>query len=236
MSIVGVYRPPSFATNLGGKVILLPLDVIRTLPGSLLERGLNRLRSPDGKSLQGYAQVTVRVVDPMKVSQVEPVIQEMGFETRSMMEKMQEARTFFLFMKILLTAVGTVALIVAGLGILNTLLMSVLQRIREIGIYKAVGASDGDIRMMFLTEAALLGFLGGVGGLLLARVVAVLITWGVMQYAARQGFEGPLAVFVFPAWLIVASIGYAITVSIVSGIYPASRAAKIDPIDALRYE
>ena len=79
-----------------------------------------------------------------------------------------------------LAAVGTVGLVVAGLGILNTLLMSFLERYREIGIYKAIGASDGDIRNHFLTEAAVLGLAGGTGGLILARAVSWLLPWGIV--------------------------------------------------------
>ena len=159
-----------------------------------------------------------------------------GISDPALSSQMEEAKVFFVFMEVLLTAVGTVALIVAGLGILNTLLMSVLQRIREIGIYKAVGASDADIRLLFLTEAALIGLCGGLGGLALARIVAWMIQWGVQQYALRQGVEGPVNVFDFPAWLIASSVAYAILISVVSGLYPANRAAKIDPIEALRYE
>jgi putative ABC transport system permease protein len=147
---------------------------------------------------------------------------------------MAELKEFFLFMEILLTAVGTVALIVAGVGILNTLTMSVMERYQEIGIYKSIGASHGDIRWMFLVEAAAVGFLGGVAGLILARVVSVFLSWAFTTYAAQYGIGGPDAVFVFPDWLLLSSVLYAIVISVVSGIYPASRAANVDPVQALR--
>jgi ABC-type antimicrobial peptide transport system permease subunit len=114
--------------------------------------------------------------------------------------------------------------------------MSVLERYQEIGIYKAIGASDHDIRVLFLTEAALVGLLGGLGGLVLARLVSWLIQWGVDQYAVRQGVPGPFDLFYFPWWLLSGAVLFATAVSIVSGLYPASRAARVDPIRALRGE
>jgi putative ABC transport system permease protein len=137
-------------------------------------------------------------------------------------------------MEVLLASVGTVGLVVAGLGIMNTLLMTVMERTQEIGICKAIGASDGDIRVLFLTEAAVLGLAGGLGGLALARVVCWILQWGIHQYAAHQGVEGPVEAFRFPAWLLVGAVTYAVAISVLSGFYPASRAARIDPIKALR--
>jgi putative ABC transport system permease protein len=134
----------------------------------------------------------------------------------------------------LLTAVGTVGLVVAGLGIMNTLLMTVMERYQEIGIYKAIGASDGDIRVLFLMEAAVLGCIGGVGGLVLARVVCWILQWGINEYARRQGIQGPIPAFQFAFWLLAGAVAYSVAISVLSGLYPATRAAKTDPIRALR--
>ena len=87
---------------------------------------------------------------------------------------------------------------------------------------------------MFLVEAAAVGFLGGIAGLGLARVVSWILGYAFNAYAARQGVDGPEAVFVFPLWLLAGSVLYCVIISIVSGLYPASRAANIDPIQALR--
>jgi putative ABC transport system permease protein len=160
----------------------------------------------------------------------------MGFEARSVLSRVKEARRFFVFMEVLLASVGTVGLVVAGLGILNTLLMTVMERYQEIGIYKAIGASNGDVRILFLTEAAVLGLAGGLGGLLLAKIVCWFLQWGINQYALHQGIEGPTDAFHFPLWLLAGAVFYAVVISVLSGLYPASRAARIDPIHALRGE
>jgi putative ABC transport system permease protein len=125
---------------------------------------------------------------------------------------------------------------VAGLGIINTLLMAVLERYREIGTYKALGASDGDIRVIFLAEVGLVGLLGGLGGLALARLVSWLMEIAVNAYAKNQGFDEPIMAFAFPFYLLAGAVVFALAVSLTSGVYPASRAARVDPIQALRGE
>jgi len=232
--IVGVYRPPGFATSIGSGAVLLPVDTMRDLPGTRIERNLSRLRSQDGADLEGYPQVTVHTKEPIDVFRVEQSIRDMGYETRAVMSRIQEARRFFVFMEVLLTAVGTVGLVVAGLGIMNTLLMTVMERFQEIGIYKAIGASDGDVRILFLTEAAVLGVVGGLGGLVLARGVCWLLQWGINRYAMSQGVEGPTDVFLFPIWLLAGAVLYSLVISVISGLYPATRAARVNPIEALR--
>src|SRR5947207_3185303 len=122
----------------------------------------------------------------------------MGFHTETLLARIKQIREAFLIMDLVLTAVGSVALVVAGLGIINTLLMAVLERYREIGTFKALGASDGDIRLLFLTEAGLVGLLGGLGGLVLGWVVSIILELVVNEYARRQGVHQPVMAFEFP--------------------------------------
>ena len=232
--VVGVYRPPGFATRIGADSILLPVDLMRDLPGTLIERSLRRLRSGVAEGVDGFPEVVVRVRNPLDVRKVEKAIQALGFETDAVLNRIEDARRFFVFMQLLLASVGTVALVVAGFGILNTLLMSVMERYQEIGVYKAIGASNGDLRVIFLSEAALLGLMGGLTGLVLARVVSWILQIGIDIYATREGVAGPLTMFQFPPWLLSGAVAYALLVSLISGWYPASRAARVDPIQALR--
>ena len=118
--------------------------------------------------------------------------------------------------------------------ILNSLLMSVLERYQEIGIYKSIGASYGDLLVLFLTEAGIIGLLGGSGGLLLGRIVSYGLDVAVNAYARRHGVTEPIQVFVFPAWLLAGTLLFAVLASVLAGVYPALRAARVDPIRALR--
>ena len=123
----------------------------------------------------------------------------MGYHTQAILSKLQDMRRFFLAIQLLLTVVGSIALAIAALGIVNTLLMAVLERYQEIGLCKAIGASDGDLFVLFLTEAGIIGFLGGLTGIALGW----LMSWGMEAaatvYAHRQGISGRLDLFAFPA-------------------------------------
>ena len=140
---------------------------------------------------------------------------------------------FLIFLQVLLGAVGTVALVVAALGIINTLLMTVLERHQEIGICKAIGASDGDLLVLFLTEAGILGLLGGLGGLLLGRIVSSILEIVINAYARSQGVSEAVNIFSFPFWLLAGTTLFAVMVSVLAGVWPALRAARLDPIRAL---
>jgi putative ABC transport system permease protein len=117
----------------------------------------------------------------------------------------------------------------------NTLVMAILERRREIGILKALGASDGDVKMLFFTEAGCMGLLGGVIGVVLGWSIGRAINFGANVYLHRQNLPSANLTSV-PIWLVAAAIGISILVSLVAGLYPASRAAKLDPVEALRYE
>ena len=130
---------------------------------------------------------------------------------------------------------GSLALTVASLGIINTLVMAILERRREIGILKALGATDRDVRSLFFAEAGAMGLFGGFFGVALGWLIGSALTWGTTIYLHRQNLPG-VKISYIPWWLALGAIGFAIIVSLIAGLYPASRAARLNPVDALRYE
>jgi putative ABC transport system permease protein len=236
VTVVGVYTLPQMGPRFIRSGVLLPVELMKDLPGIQFSSVLERLRAGKSGGKAGYERAIVRVEHPRDLLAVETKIKELGFQTHTLLGELKEMRSFFVFMDVLLACVGTVALVVAALGIVNTLLMSVLERYQEIGIYKAIGASDGDVLVMFLTEASILGFLGGLGGLLLGRLVSWGLGVAVNYYARTQGVEEHLSVFAFPLWLLAGVVLFSIVISVLAGVYPAIRAARVDPIRALRAE
>jgi putative ABC transport system permease protein len=159
----------------------------------------------------------------------------MGFSAFSMNDALQGAKRAFIILDIVLSLIGSIALAVSSLGIMNTMVMSILERTREIGIMKAIGGSDGDIRRIFLIEASVIGFFGGLAGVVLGWLVGRIINLGANIYIEQQGGT-PGNLFSLPFWLIGGAIGFSIVVSLLAGSYPAGRAARLDPIQALRHD
>ncbi len=236
LRIVGVLEPPGFVGPVAGNVALLPVDLMRRLPGAVIEAGLRRIRSSRAFAVSGYSQVMVRVARLADVQPVEKAIRAMGFRTRSMFDRLQEMRTLFVAIDLILAGLGTIALVVAGLGILNTFLMAVLERYREIGIYKAMGASDADIYLLFLFEAAIIGLFGGLAGVVLSLATSWLIQLGIDIYLSERQSQVAVSLFRFPWWLPLFGLAYASFISLLGGWYPARRAARLDPIKALRHD
>lgn len=183
----------------------------------------------------GYPLVNIKVSSPKYVNSVRSKVEDMGFRTFAMIDQLEEIRTGFFFMDMILAAIGMIALVVASLGIINTMIMSIMERYNEIGVMKAVGASDRDVQKIFFFESSIIGFLGGVFGLGLGLGVSLLINRVVNYFLAQQGVP-TIDYFSFPWWLCVGAVGFAVFVSLVSGIYPAMRAARVDPVVALRHD
>jgi len=182
-----------------------------------------------------YSSISVRVKNPTQVQTVEDTIKKMGFTTFSLLDASQSLRTFFRVLDLFLLIFGSLALAVASIGIVNTLVMAILERRREIGIMKAIGASDGDVKKLFFAEAGAMGILGGVVGVALGWAIGRIINLGTNVYLRFESLT-PDNFWSVPWWLVALAIGFSFLVSLVSGLYPAARAAKLDPVQALRYE
>jgi putative ABC transport system permease protein len=189
---------------------------------------------PEAK-LKGYSAITIKV---SSLRQIEPIKQHMksrGLRTFALIDQMNEIKTAFLFMDMFLLAVAMIAITVASLGIINTMVMSILERYREIGIMKAVGAGEKDIKKIFFFESGMIGFLGGVFGLALGWVVSTVINQIANHVLAGQGVPH-VDYFSFPWWLCLGAVAFSIVISLAAGLYPAVRAARVDTVVALRHD
>lgn len=212
--------------------IFLPVGATERLNMAQFTDMRSSLRGASGKS---YMTLTVRVKDPGKVAAVQDAINRMGYRTFSVLDATKSLRRFFTVLDLFLGIFGSLALAVATLAIINTLVMAVLERRREIGVMKAIGASDLDVKKLFFTEAGAMGFFGGVLGIVLGFAIGKAINIGTGIYLHRHQLPAE-AVWTMPGWLVGAAIAFSIVVSLLAGLYPASRAARLDPVQTLKYE
>jgi putative ABC transport system permease protein len=186
---------------------------------------------------QGYQLLLVHTDDARQTQPVADKIAALDYATRDRADLLARVQTAYTILKGLLGAVGGIALLVAGVGIANTMIMTILERTREIGIMKALGAEPGTVRRLFLAETSLIGLLGGVAGLALAVVVAAIGNIAFKRWLETQGATGVTgALFVIPPLLAIGAIALAVAISLVAGLWPSRRAVRLQPLEALRYE
>jgi ABC-type antimicrobial peptide transport system permease subunit len=235
LRIVGIVdtEPAAGFGGIGSGRVLIPLAVAETLRAAQLNDLRDVVRGANGKTT--YASLTVRAKSPSQVEKVESAIKDMGFSTFSLLDATRNLRIFFTIFDSLLGIFGSLALAVSTLGIVNTLVMAILERRREIGVLKALGAADRDVKQLFFAEAGVMGLMGGIFGVAMGWLIGRVVTFGTNVYLRRQDLP-PAHVFSLPLWLIVSGIIFSVVVSLVAGLYPASRAARLNPVEALRYE
>ncbi len=187
------------------------------------------------EKIKGYSAITIKVSSVKYIDPIKQQMQDRGLETFALIDQLKEIKTAFMFMDMFLLAVAMIGITVASLGIINTMVMSILERYREIGIMKAVGAGDNDIKKIFFFESGVIGFLGGVFGLALGWVVSMVINQIANHFLVKQG--APYTdYFSFPWWLCMGAVAFSIIISLAAGMYPAVRAARVDPVVALRHD
>jgi len=235
LHIVGIIEtePAAGFGGFGSGRLLIPLEVASALRAAQVNDLRDAVRATNGKP--AYASLTVRAKSPSQVEAIELAIKGMGFGTFSLLDATRNLRLFFTIFDLLLGIFGSLALAVATLGIINTLVMAILERRREIGILKALGAADRDVKQLFFVEAGVMGLLGGTLGAGLGWTIGKAITFGTNVYLKRQNLPSA-HVFSVPWWLVLGAIAFAVLVSLAAGLYPATRAARLNPVEALRYE
>lgn len=179
-----------------------------------------------------YDQVIVSVDDIDNVEDVKSQISDMGYECYSESEWIKQAQQQMLIIEAVLGGIGAISLLVAAIGIANTMTMSIYERTKEIGVMKVLGCSLGNIRMMFLTEAAFIGFIGGVIGLIISYILSFVCN---LFLPALVGYEGQ-NISVIPFWLVLVAIAFSTLIGMLAGFFPAQRATKLSPLAAIRNE
>lgn len=207
--------------------------------GKLLSDFLGRLapgaeEAPEPSGRRWGSTVRVRVSTPEEIPRIRAAMEAKGYRVRTLDEALETVARIFKVVDLFLSSFGLIALLVAAIGIANTLLMAVFERTQEIGLRKALGATRGQIRRLFALEAAGIGLAGGVLGSALALGAGAWINrWGVSLFIKEwEGF----AFYQAPWWLLAGTVLFSTAIGLAAGVYPAHRAARLDPIQALRSE
>jgi putative ABC transport system permease protein len=191
---------------------------------------------PEYLAHRGYDEIFVRARSLNDAVQLVNWLDGQEYDVQSLQTVLDMANRGMIIIQTMLGSVGTVALLVASIGIANTMIMAVYERTKEIGILKAVGAAPGQIRALFVVEASLIGLLGGVLGIVSGWLLGKGLNVLILEILRWQEVPMDGTFFVVSWWLVLAALAFATLVGLLAGLYPAARAARLPPLDALRYE
>lgn len=221
---------PYSYTSLNGKV-----EGSIKVVGIFEERGIYVPFGTIKSEVNDFAAVKVKVEEKTYVPDVKKTIESMGLNTSVIKDQSKAINQVFYVVNIVLGGFGMIAFFVAAIGIFNTMTISLLERTHEIGVMKAIGGNNKDIAMIFITESALIGFLGGVFGLTTGWLFGLLLNTLVNFIATESGGEA-VTLFSIPVIFAILTVFFSFFISTVAGIWPAKRAARLNPLEALRYE
>ena len=180
-----------------------------------------------------YNSAYVQIDEMDNVMDVQKQIQALGLQASSEVEWLEQAQKQYRSIQAVLGGIGAVSLFVAAIGIANTMMMSIYERTKEIGIIKVLGCNMKNIRTMFLMEAGFIGLIGGFLGNLLSMLISKIINYVVV---AMQGADMAGTTSYIPPWLMLVSLVFAVLVGMLAGFFPALRAMKLSPLAAIRTE
>jgi len=204
-----------------------PADLLDAVKGGSLSLFKEDITS------KNYNKVTLDL-DPAKPYEpIKDSVTALGFRTFSYAEQFKEIKKSFMYFNMILGIIGFIAMLTASLGIVNTMIMSIIERKREIGVLKSLGADDSDIRLLFLVESGAIGAIGAIIGIIFGWLITRLTSAIVKIIMERQGVDS-MELFSLPLWLILLAFAFAVIVSLLAGYYPSARASRVDPVSALR--
>jgi len=184
---------------------------------------------------ENYSQATVVVSNESSLDTIRKQIESLGMETFSVMDTIVQVETLFSYIRYGLLFFGIVAFLISFLGMVNTLVVSLLERTREVGLMKIVGMKKNDIMTIFITESMLIGFLGGILGIIFGYIGGYIVSLLVYILSLSRGVDF-VAISYIPLYVVLAVVVLTTLLGFTTGLYPAKRAIKIPPLDALRYE
>lgn len=214
--------------------VFMPFKTVEKLikeKESLNKDNRNREKKP-----KGYQSVLVKVDDLDHVVAIQTAIKDMGHEAFSLTDMLDEMKKMSGTIQAVLGGIGAVSLIVAAIGITNTMIMSIYERTKEIGVMKVIGASLRDIKNLFLFESAIIGFLGGILGLFFSLGISKIINLVGGSFLADMSGGAGGKISIIPVWLAFASVGFSSLIGILSGYYPAKRAMNLSALEAIKTE
>lgn len=199
----------------------------------------NRLNSVKNAKEPEYTQVKIIVDDMNNVDYVQEQVEAMGFNASSMASVRKEMQGQLGVIQMVLGCLAAISLLVAAIGITNTMIMSIYERTKEIGIMKVLGCFISNIRVVFLMEAGMIGLLGGTVGTIISFIIsAVMNSLGGTTFSQMFGIysDGSSPISIIPFWLVLLALAFSTLIGLISGFYPANRAVKISALEAIRNE
>jgi len=186
-------------------------------------------------SIDEYEKVQVRVANNEALPQVEKELIESGYRVTALSKTVEQASKIFQGIQIVLAVFGGIALVVSAIGMFNTMTVTLLERTKEIGIMRTIGASPNDVKSLFVSESIIVGFLGGIAGIVMGVSIGLVINFFLNFLASQFGGQS-VKLFSFPLPFLLFIAIFSAVVGYLTGIFPARRASTLNPLDAIRYE
>lgn len=239
VKIVGILPEGNWETSYS---IYMPLDSVLKLieEKEKYEEKLSGKSNTKKKGPRVYNSLKIKVNDMKNVEKVQNELKDKGYSAYSNMDTLNQMKEMAQGIQLVLGGIGAISLLVAAIGITNTMIMAIYERTREIGIMKVIGAVISDIRKMFLIESAFIGFLGGIIGVLFCY----LASWALNTFGAgiASGIMGggygdsKTYVSVIPFWLSLFALAFSTVIGLIAGYFPAKRAMKLSALSAIKTE